>query len=182
MTKNCCLMQKRTSTYKTKQLAVEGGVTMIGRWGYHKSVGGGIMHRCLHSDENIAKKKDKTLSKHYTILVNGNKQKILNYKIRPALNDNNVRILELISKFKFAANLNTDKTISVVIDKGEKLNLEGTLSFAAIAIGNYSLGNYSVPKVAIKCKAFKTLFPDLMVVSITDLKMANTFALSRVLN
>ena len=51
------------------------------------------------SDENIAKKKDKTISKHYTILVNGNKQKILNYKIRPALKDNNVKILELISKF-----------------------------------------------------------------------------------
>ena len=92
------------------------------------------------SDENIAKKKDKTISKHYTILVNGNKQKILNYKIRPALNDNNVKILELISKFKFATNLNTDKTISVIIDKGEKLNLEGTFSFSAIAIGNYSLG------------------------------------------
>ena len=92
------------------------------------------------SDENIAKKKDKTISKHYTILVNGNKQKILNYKISPALNNNNVKILELISKFKFAVNLNTNKTITVVIDKGEKLNFEGTFSFAAIAIGNYSLG------------------------------------------
>ena len=77
------------------------------------------------SDENIAKKKDKTISKHYTILVNGNKQKILNYKIRPALNDNNVKILELISKCKFAANLNTDKTISIVIDKGDKLKYYG---------------------------------------------------------
>ena len=44
------------------------------------------------SDENIAKKKDKTISKHYTILVNGNKQKILNYKIRPALKNNDVKI------------------------------------------------------------------------------------------
>lgn len=92
------------------------------------------------SDENIAKKKGKTISKHYTILVNGNKQKILNYKIRPALNDNNVKILELISKFKFATNLDKDKTISVIIDKGEKLNFEGTFSFATSAIGNYSLG------------------------------------------
>jgi hypothetical protein len=51
-----------------------------------------------------------------------------------------VKTLELISKFKFAANLNTNKTISVVIDRGEKLNLEGAFSFAAIAIGNHSLG------------------------------------------
>ena len=86
------------------------------------------------------KKKDKTISKHYTILVNGNKQKILNYKIRPALKNNNVKVLELISKFKFASNLNTYETISVIIDKGEKLNFEGTFSFSAIAIGNYSLG------------------------------------------
>jgi hypothetical protein len=40
----------------------------------------------------------------------------------------------------------------------------------------------SVPKVAIRCKAFKTLFPFLIVVSITDLRMTNTFALSSVLN
>ena len=93
-----------------------------------------------NADENIAKKRERTFSKHYTILVNGEKQKILNYKIRPAVNDTNIKILELISKFKFASNLNTDKTISVIIDKEVKLNLEGTFSFAAIAIGNYSLG------------------------------------------
>ncbi len=92
------------------------------------------------TDENIAKKKDKTLSKHFTILVNGEKQKILNYKIKLERNDNKVRTLELISKFKFASNLNTDKPIYVVIDKGEKLNFEGSFSFGAIAIGNYSLG------------------------------------------
>ena len=93
-----------------------------------------------NADENIAKKRERTLSKHYTILVNGEKQKILNYKIRLAVDDNNIEILELISKFKFASNLNTDKTISVIIDEEVKLNLEGTFSFAAIAIGNYSLG------------------------------------------
>ena len=93
-----------------------------------------------NADENIAKKRERTLSKHYTILVNGEKQKILNYKIRLAVDDNNIEILELISKFKFASNLNTDKTISVIIDEEVKLNIEGTFSFAAIAIGNYSLG------------------------------------------
>ena len=93
-----------------------------------------------NADENIAKKRERTLSKHYTILVNGEKQKILNYKIRLAVDDNNIEILELISKFKFASNLNTHKTISVIIDEEVKLNIEGTFSFAAIAIGNYSLG------------------------------------------
>ena len=42
--------------------------------------------------------------------------------------------------------------------------------------------NYSVPKVAIKCNAFITPLPDLMVVSIMDLRMANTLAFSRDLN
>ena len=42
--------------------------------------------------------------------------------------------------------------------------------------------NYSVPKVALRYSAFKTLFPFLIVVSITDLRMANMFALSSVLN
>jgi hypothetical protein len=37
--------------------------------------------------------------------------------------------------------------------------------------------NYSVPKVAIKCKAFKVLPPFLRVVSITDLRMAKWLAL-----
>ena len=92
------------------------------------------------TDENIAKKKDKTLSKHFTFLVNGEKQKILNYKINLARNDNEINILELISKFNFASNLNTDKPIFVVINKDEKLNFEGTFSFRSIAIGNNSLG------------------------------------------
>ncbi len=42
--------------------------------------------------------------------------------------------------------------------------------------------NYSVPKVAIRCKAFKTLLPFLIVVSITDLRTANILAVSIVLN
>ena len=92
------------------------------------------------TDENIAKKKNKTLSKHYTIFVNGEKQKILNYKIKTTRNDKNVKTLELISKFKFANNLNTDKPIFVIIEKEEKLNFEGTFLFGTDAIGNYSLG------------------------------------------
>ncbi len=92
------------------------------------------------TEENIAKKKNKTFSKHFTILVNGEKQKIVNYKIKLGRNDKKVKTLELISKFKFASNLNTDKPIFVVIDKDEKLSFEGTFSFGAIAIGNYSLG------------------------------------------
>ena len=92
------------------------------------------------TDENIAKIKGRTLSKHFTILVNGEKQKIYNYKIKLGRNDNKVKTLELISKFKFASNLNTDEPIFVVINKDEKLNFEGTFSFGAIAIGNYSLG------------------------------------------
>ena len=42
--------------------------------------------------------------------------------------------------------------------------------------------NYSVPNLAIRDKAFNTFCPDLMVVSITDLKVANPFAPSSDLN
>ena len=38
------------------------------------------------------------------------------------------------------------------------------------------LGNYSVPKVAIKCNVLKTLLPFLIVVSIIDLSTAKIFA------
>src|SRR5674476_592423 len=45
-----------------------------------------------------------------------------------------------------------------------------------------NIRNYSVPKVAIKNNTFKTFCPDFMVVSITDLRIANTLALSVDLN
>lgn len=92
------------------------------------------------TDESITKKKDNTFSKHYTILINGTKHKILNYKIKPVQNNSSFKILELLSKYKFDANLNTDKLISVVIDNGEKLNIEGNFAFATNEIRHYRLG------------------------------------------
>jgi hypothetical protein len=90
------------------------------------------------TDEDIARKKKKKVSKHYTILVNGEKQKILNYKIRPAFKNKEERILELISKFKFA-NISPDYITTVIIDKDEKLIFEGTYYCAVLSLGNYQL-------------------------------------------
>ena len=90
------------------------------------------------SEENITRKKDKTLSKHYTILMDGKKQRILNYKISPSSDDKEVKILRLISKFKFRK-YNFDTIISIIIDKDEKLELKGIYNGAALSIGNYSL-------------------------------------------
>jgi len=56
----------------------------------------------------------------------------------------------------------------------------GSTQYIKIQFLNF--GNYSVSKVAIRCKAFKTLLPFLIVVSITDLRIANRFAVSNVLN
>ena len=119
-------------------IGIPGGLLVNSQMNKFSNAGGYFMRQL--TDENIAKKKERTLTKHFTILVNGEKQKILNYKIKPGRNDSKVKTLELISKFKFATDLNTEKPIFVVIDKDENLNFEGTFSFLAIAIGNYSLG------------------------------------------
>ena len=89
-------------------------------------------------EKNITRKKEKTPSKHYTILMDGKKQRILNYKISPSFDDKEVKILRLISKFKFR-NYNFDTVISIIIEKDEKLDLKGIYNGATLSIGNYSL-------------------------------------------
>jgi hypothetical protein len=58
----------------------------------------------------------------------------------------------------------------------KKEHLKRCNAFKEHDIAKLKIGNYSVPKVAIKCKALKTLFPFLIEVSITDLRVANIFA------
>ena len=64
--------------------------------------------------------------------------------------------------------------VCIVFGKDEKVVNTDYLNNAALNTWNNR--NYSVSKVAIRCKAFNTLLPFLIVVSITDLSTANIFA------
>jgi len=90
-------------------------------------------------DKNINRSKNRKLSKHYDILINGKKVKILNYRIK-VYKDSvvNGRIIELISKLKF------DKTDSgnvvIEIDKpNEKLTISGIWKFGWDEPGNHGV-------------------------------------------
>jgi hypothetical protein len=81
------------------------------------------------SNKNIRRNKDKKLSKHYDILINGKKVKILNYRIKN-YKDSSVsgRVIELISQLKFDKAGSSDVIIEIDAPN-EKLTVAGTWKF-----------------------------------------------------
>ncbi|MFV0330497.1 MAG: hypothetical protein ACK5KL_11875 [Dysgonomonas sp.] len=93
------------------------------------------------NEEKINKKKEKKLSKHFDILINNRKVKILNYQIKDyktSLEDG--KSLILISKFQFdRADRGEDYADIEIITEKEKLVIKGEWKSAWSSSGNYGM-------------------------------------------
>lgn len=91
-------------------------------------------------ENEIRKKKSKKLSKHFNILVNGEKTKILNYLIKDFKNDYDCgQVIELISKIKFKTIKREDRenVIIIIENDKEKIIIEGKAKSGSYSVGNY---------------------------------------------
>lgn len=91
------------------------------------------------NDKKPRRNKDKKLSKHYDILINGKNVKILNYRIKN-YKDSSVsgRVIELISQLKFDKADSGDVIIEIDAPN-EKLTVSGTWKFGWDEPGNHGV-------------------------------------------
>lgn len=89
------------------------------------------------SEENISRKKEKTLSKHFDILIDGKKVKVVNYIIKNYKKGNEAgQVIELISKYKL--NMEFKKKVKINIsEKNESIEIDGYLETAHYGPGNF---------------------------------------------
>lgn len=91
------------------------------------------------NNEDNRRKKEKKFLKHFDILINGKKVKILNYKIKDY---KSVYVIEFISQLKFDKADLGEVDIQIVTDK-EKLDIKGIYRFGWSGPGNYGIA-YSI--------------------------------------
>jgi hypothetical protein len=91
------------------------------------------------NEDNICRKKEKKFSKHFDILINDKKVKILNYQIKDyKTTSEKGRIIEFISQLKFDKADQGEVNIQIVTDK-EKTNIKGVWKFSWNGPGNHGI-------------------------------------------
>lgn len=90
-------------------------------------------------DKNFMQSKNRKLSRHYDILINGKKVKILNYRFKNDRDSNtNGRVIELISQLKFDKADIGDVVIEIDTPN-EKMTISGTWKFGWSGPGNHGV-------------------------------------------
>ena len=93
------------------------------------------------NEERIRRKKDKKIAKHFTILLNGEKYRIVSYQIKNEnINDRAGKLIQLISKFD----------IMIVERKNVKLEIQNSDKNLEI-LGDWAYGWWSAGKY---CNAY----------------------------
>lgn len=92
-----------------------------------------------NNENNIRRKKEKKFSKHFDILINDKKVKILNYQIKDHKTVSETgRIIEFISQLKFDKADQGDVHIQIVTDK-EKFAINGVWKYGWNGPGNHGI-------------------------------------------
>ena len=92
-----------------------------------------------NNKDNIRRKKEKKFSKHFDILINDKKVKILNYKIKDYTTAyENGRVIEFISQLQFDKADHGEVDIKIVTNT-EKLAIKGLWKFGWNGPGNYGI-------------------------------------------
>ncbi len=94
-----------------------------------------------NNEEKIRRKKDKKLSKHFDILVDNTKIKILNYHIKDHVTPfENDKVIILISKLKFDKIQQTKNDVIIRINtEKENILIKGEWKYAWHSAGNYGV-------------------------------------------
>ena len=90
----------------------------------------------MDSESRIANKKARKIAKHFTILINGKKIKIINYRFKKYQDQFETgQIVELISKIKFPA---LPESAIIEIDRdGRRIQIQGKRKCGSYGPGNY---------------------------------------------
>lgn len=87
----------------------------------------------------IRRKKEKKFSRHFDILINGKKVKILNYQIKDYKTAHeNGRVIEFISQLKFDKAAQGEVDIQIATDK-ETIEVTGVWKFGWTGPGNFGM-------------------------------------------
>lgn len=97
----------------------------------------------MEEEETIRKKKDKKLGKHFDGMINDQKIKLLNYRIKKyETRFESIEVIELISKVKFDGL--AEKNALIWIKKGDQtIKILGDWKYAWNGPGNYGVA-YSI--------------------------------------
>lgn len=88
-------------------------------------------------EENINKKKNKKVSKHFEILMNGRKTKILNFLIKDYKHlDRTGKIIQLISKFNITLSQRNNVKLEISKD-GEMIEIVGDWCVEWYGVGQH---------------------------------------------
>ncbi|MBG6188426.1 hypothetical protein [Flavobacterium sp. CAN_S2] len=91
-------------------------------------------------EENLRRKKDKKISKHFDIFIEDEKFKIVNYFIKfENRGERKGEYLQLISKFNIIISKKEDVKILISGNKTE-IEIIGDWAFTSWNVGNYNVG------------------------------------------
>lgn len=91
------------------------------------------------NEDIIRRKKAKKFSKHFDILINNKKVKILNYQIKDSKTQSEKgQIIEFISQLKFDKADQGEVNIRIMNDK-EKITINGVWQFGWNSSGNHGI-------------------------------------------
>ncbi len=102
------------------------------------------------NEENIRRKKDKKFLKHFDILINDKKVKILNYQIKEYKNSTEGgQVIEFISQQKFDK-ADTGEVVIKIDTITEKLTINGIWKSGFDSSGNHGM-TYRIEKLNYEC-------------------------------
>jgi hypothetical protein len=91
-------------------------------------------------EENLRRKKDKKISKHFDIFINGEKFRIVNYFIKfENHGERKGEFVHLISKFNIMISEKENVKI-LIIENETEIEIIGDWAFTSWNIGNYNVG------------------------------------------
>ena len=91
-------------------------------------------------EKDKRKKQDKKLSKHFDVLINDKKFKVLNYLLKVENHGNRKGdYIQFISKFDIQTSQRENVKI-IIIEDENKIEIDGDWAFASWSVGNYCVG------------------------------------------